>query len=393
MDRTIVFVNSLFPCLSETFVYDQFVALRRAGLKFVVVSNHRPAEDQVHPRMRPMQQEVLYLCEAGLFEIAAAHLYVAFRHPLRYLGTLIRIPFAEERLRVTVAQVTGAALIVRRFGGLPGMRLHAHFTYGAAGVVMWAHRLAGTAYGLTLHGSDLLYDFPADLAAKLGEADAIVSISKYNLTFLDQRFPTVRPKHLAVIPLGVPPRPAAPRQTRGEYLKILNVGRLSDHKAQHYLIEACALLAERGISFRCDIVGEGPKRDFLESRIREFGLADKVRLLGPRYHDEVLALYAGYDVFVLCSITEGMPVVIMEAMRAGIPVVASAISGIPELVQDGGCLVPPGEPEALAKVIEDIGAGRVDILEMTARAQSIIARDFDLDGNHRRFQQFLESAP
>src|SRR5208283_2554780 len=97
VQRSIVFINSVFPCLSETFVFDQFEALRSAGLSLEIVSNHRPALDQVHPRMKAIQAQVDYLCDAGFGEILVAHALVFCRHPLRYLRALLRVPFAEEK--------------------------------------------------------------------------------------------------------------------------------------------------------------------------------------------------------------------------------------------------------------------------------------------------------
>lgn len=388
MTRTLVFVNSLFPCLSETFVYDQFLALHAAGLAFHITSNNAPDESQVHPRMRHIQPEVHYLCRARPREALRAHGRALLRHPLRYLGCLLAAPFAEEKLRTTLAQLTGAALLLARFG--EAIHLHAHFTYGAAGVVRWAKRLAGVPYSLTLHGSDLIYDFPADLAAKLGEARAIVSISRFNIDYLRQHFPAVQPERLDVIPLGVPPLSApVPRPPRGPVLRILNVGRLSEHKAQHDLVSACALLARRGVPFQCDIVGEGPKREPLAQQIAALGLQDSVRLLGPRFHHEVLELYGHTDLFVLCSITEGMPIVLMEAMRAGVPLIATRISAIPELIQDGGLLVPPSDPEALAEAIQAVAEGRIDSAALSQRGPRIIAEYYDLARNHQRFADLL----
>lgn len=388
MNKTIVFINSVFPCLSETFVYDQFRALRAAGLDFGIASNHRPDASAVHPPMRSIQAEVHYLCEARPLEVALAHGRAFLRHPLRYLACLARVPFSGEKVRTTIAHISGAALLLQRFGS--DIHLHAHFTYGAAGVALWSKRLGACSYSLTLHGSDLIYDFPPDLESKLVEADAIVSISQFNINYLRAHFPSVRPRQLVVIPMGIPPLPAPPpRPEPASHLRILNVGRLSEHKAQHDLVEACALLARRGLPFVCSIVGEGPKRDSLEKLIRHHGLEDRVLLLGPRYHDEVLELYGKMDLFVLCSITEGMPIVLMEAMRARIPLIATAISAIPELVGDGGVLVPPSNPSALADAIQANWEQRDAGAAMSARGAAHLARDYDLETNHRRFRDFL----
>lgn len=391
--RQIIFLSSVFPCLSETFIYDQYEVLRNAGLPMAIVSNHRPTEIQIHPHMRAIQDKTLYLCDSRTMEVMAAHGAALLRHPLRYLSALCRLPFAEESLCTSLAHLTGAALLLRRFDHPPRPRLHVHFTYGAASVALWATRLSGIKYSLTLHGADLIYDNPPDLAAKLAQADALVSISRFNVDFIREKFPFLVPEKITVIPLGLPPleRQAPQRYCRSGPLRILNVGRLYIHKAQHHLIDACAILAARGRDFRCDIVGEGQKQAFLEKRIRQHHLEDKVRLLGPKFHHEVLALYGETDLFVLCSITEGMPLVLMEAMRAGVPVVAPAITAIPELIGDGGVLVPPADPLALANAIERFMTGELDVAALMEKARKRIAAGFDLETNALRFKALLET--
>ena len=394
MGRSVIFINSVFPCLSETFVFDQYTFLKEDGLDIRIVSNNHPGRAEVHPRMRSIQSQVDYLCDASLPEILRAHLGALWREPRRYLKGLAQILRSEEALMPTLRQVTGAALILHRYCRGTSPLLHAHFTYGAASVAMWAKRIGGVPYVLTLHGSDVNFDNPSDLLSKLGEADALISISKYNVEFLHNRFPNLAIANVTVLPLGVPPA-SAPLlvEPMAGVLRLVTVGRLSNHKAQHILIEACALLEERGISFTCRIVGEGPLRPQLESLIVKHQLGAKVQLLGARFHDEVLALYGDADLFVLCSVAEGMPIVLMEAMRAGLPIVSTAIGAIPELVQDAGVLIPPNDAVALADAIEEFASSKQDKAQLKRRGTEIIAQQFDLKANHQKLHAFFESVP
>lgn len=392
MDRDIVFINSLFPCLSETFVYDQYMALRDAGLHFHIVSNHRPAPDQIHPRMRAIVNEVIYLAESPWRDVLAAHMHALRRHPWRYLRSLLQIPFAGERLRTNLAQFSGAALLLHRYGQERPLHLHAHFTYGAAAVALWAHRLSATPYSLTVHGSDLIFDNPPDLRIRLNQASSIVSISEFNRAFLAKHHPDIPAARIELIRMGIPPgigpqtRPAPANQ-----LRILSVGRLSVHKAQHDLITACAQLRDQGMAFTCTIVGEGELRSELEQQISDLGLQTHVTLAGARFHDEVLALYSQFDVFVLCSITEGQPIVLMEAMRAGIPIIATSISAIPELIGDCGTLISPNAPEELSAALTAFQAAPAQHEERAKKADDRLRRDYDLQRNHVRFKKHLEN--
>ena len=144
------------------------------------------------------------------------------------------------------------------------------------------------------------------------------------------------------------------------------------------------------MDFSCTIIGEGDLRPALSEQIRRQQLDDRVELAGARYHDEVLAAYGQYDLFVLSSITEGQPIVLMEAMRAGIPVIATAISAIPELIQDGGTLVPPANPAALAAAIAEFSREPAPALAKTQRAADIVRQEYDLQRNHLCFKSYLE---
>ena len=392
MKRQIVFSNSLFPCLSETFVFDQFEVLQHAGLDFYIVANHRPRDGDVHPRMRAIQTAVDYLSEASAAAVLSALWHSFTRHPWRFLKVIAQAPRSEETLKTTLAQIVGAALIIQRHGQSRPLHIHSHFTYGATAVALWAKRLAGIPYTITLHGSDLLFDQPADLGSKLREAAGIVSISQFNIDHLAQHYPDIPNKRIRLIRMGIRPLhdQLPPRPTRQTQLRILSVGRLSVHKAQHDLIDACARLRDQGIKFSCTIIGEGELRSALSKQIQNLKLEGQVELAGARYHDEVLAAYGQYDLFVLSSITEGQPLVLMEAMRAGIPVIATTISAIPELIQDGGCLVPPADPAALASAIAEFSRNPELALAKTRRAAEIVKREYDLRENHLRFKAYLE---
>lgn len=375
-------------------------------MQLTLVSNNRPPEEAVHPRMRGIVDRVEYLSEVGKGEILKAHWNALKRHPFRYLRACLAMFLVEEKLKVTLAQFTGAVLVFKRHchNGDPLPSVHAHFTYGAASVAMWLSRLAGVPYSLTLHGSDLNFDQPADLKSKLLEADALVSISEFNHKYLRQNYPESNWDNVSVIPLGAMPRPNDDLSSqasqigalveRSEPLRILTVGRLSEHKAQHLLIEACQRLSEQGLEYECSIVGDGPLRSDLAAQISAAGIEDKVKLLGPRYHHEVLELYRMADLFVLSSVAEGMPMVLMEAMQARVPVVAPSLSGIPELLAQGtaGLLVEPGSADALADVLVCCAKGSVDLNSIADKALEHVSTNFDMKCNALRFKRFLEEA-
>jgi glycosyltransferase involved in cell wall biosynthesis len=175
-------------------------------------------------------------------------------------------------------------------------------------------------------------------------------------------------------------------------LAILSIGTLHEVKGQTHLVEACRRLAADGVPFRCTVVGEGPDRPALERQVAAAGLTRQVEFLGQRTREEIAALIGSSDVLVAPSVPtrggkrEGIPVVLMEAMSAGLPVVASALSGIPELVVDGssGLTVPPGDAAAIAAALRRLH----DDPELRARlgvaARERVLAEFDVDRNAAR---------
>lgn len=394
----VVFLNSIFPVLSETFLFSQYTKMQDAGMDMVLVSSHKPGADQVHPGMEAVQKEVDYLCDATMTEALKAHAHCLFKHPLGYLRAMTQIFSVEEKTTTTLKHITGAALTLQRYcSGDQPIWIHSHFTYGATSIALWLKRIAGLPFSLTLHGSDLTFDNPPDLESKLKESDLVVCISQYNVDYVKEHFPTVEPSKLVVLPLGVAPLAEAPEPRSydaSKPLRILSVGRLSTQKAQEYLIRACAQLRDKGLAFECQLVGEGPQRAFLESEIERLNLSDQVELLGAKYHHEVLEMYKEADLFVMSSVAEGMPIVLMEAMQAGVPVLSTAISGIPELLDYGmaGILVPPASDDALAESMEAVITGEIDLDELRDQAIQHIAQNFDQGKNAIRFQQLLETS-
>jgi glycosyltransferase involved in cell wall biosynthesis len=214
---------------------------------------------------------------------------------------------------------------------------------------MVAARLLGVGFSLTLHGSDLLLH-SAYLDVKLTNCRFCVTISEYNRCYILQHFPTIHPEEIVVSRLGADvaecaefPRLTTANRTRNSFT-LLAVGRLHAVKDYAFLIRACARLCDCGLDFECSIAGEGPERERLELLIRENNLQDRVRLFGHGSQPQLDCLYRGADVVVLTSRSDGIPLVLMEAMARGKIVLAPAITGIPELVIPGktGFLYAPG---------------------------------------------------
>jgi glycosyltransferase involved in cell wall biosynthesis len=171
--------------------------------------------------------------------------------------------------------------------------------------------------------------------------------------------------------------------------RVLCIGTLHEVKGQRYLIEACRLLAERGVELECHLVGDGPDEAALKQQAAEAGIAEQIRFHGRRSRDEVAALIAEADLLAAPSVPtadgrrEGIPVVLMEAMAGGVPVVASRLSGIPELVEHERCglLVPPRDAAALAEAFARMQADPQLRRRLSAAGREKVTREFDVAAN------------
>lgn len=257
---------------------------------------------------------------------------------------------------------------------------------------MVAARLLGVPFSLTLHGSDLLMR-AAYLDMKLAHCDFCLTVSEFNRTYILAHFPAIDPHKVLVQRLGVDV-PSAVVSTVSQHspdagpsaarpLTLLSVGRLHAVKNQSFLIQACFFLKEYGLPLRCLIAGEGPERGRLEFLIRELGLQNTVELLGHVPHPEISRYYQEADLVVLTSRSEGIPLVLMEAMAHGRVVLAPAITGIPELVLNGrtGFLYSPGVLEDFVWRVDQIARSLPALNPVRRAAREHVREHFNLPAN------------
>jgi glycosyltransferase involved in cell wall biosynthesis len=253
------------------------------------------------------------------------------------------------------------AVLARRLRDTGVEHIHAYHGYYASWIAMVAARLLGIRFSLSLHGSDLLVN-ASYLDLKLQDCEFCRTISEYNRQHILANFPTIPAEKILVKRLGVDVPVATVAEVREKDdprpLRLLAVGRLHAVKNHQFLVRACYLLREAGVPTECWIVGEGPERRGLEFLIGDLHLEDAVRLVGAVPREQVGCFYDRADLVVLTSRSEGIPLVLMEAMARARIVLAPAITGIPELVIDGktGFLYQPGDLEEFVRRVDQIWA-------------------------------------
>ena len=348
---------STFPALSTTFLQREVRALESQGFRLSLFANRPPLQNGYHPQDQDLKERTVYLTPIDFRRYGRANIGRLISSPKSYFRTLktalnLNDDFPWQRLKNT-ARLTGAAVLGDLLAERRIRHLHVHCAFGAAGVSILLQELTGIPYSLSIHGSDVLLPQPL-LAEKLKRASFIVSNCLFHVDNLKKRFPALQNQKFHVVRLGLdltsPFWSTYTALTPEHPLKILNIGRLVPVKAQEILIHACACLKSRGLEFICQIAGGGPRRSALEALIRELGLDDQVRLLGPKYEAEIVDLLEWSHVMVLSSKSEGTPMTVIEAMAKARPAIAPDITALPEMIEDGrtGFLFQPESAESLA---------------------------------------------
>jgi glycosyltransferase involved in cell wall biosynthesis len=268
----------------------------------------------------------------------------------------------------------------------------------AARTGYWISRFFDIPFSFTAHANDIFAprDFVISLPKLLDEAVAIVSVSDFAVERLASQFPQARAK-LHRVYNGIDLSAFRPSDFAAPVPLIVSIGRLIEKKGFTDLISACGILKRQGRDFRCEIIGDGPLEKGLAAQIAEAGLHQHVSLVGPKTQAEIAGRLAASNLFVLACTTEAdggmdnLPTVIMEAMAAGLPVVSTALAGVPEMVQDGvtGKLVPPRDAAALAEAIGALMADAAGARALGAAGRALAAERFSVDANVRALAAVL----
>lgn len=390
-----------FPRLSETFVLNEFLELRRQGVDLRLYALMDPKERLVHPAAAALVPEVTYLHD-----------------PRRSLGTWLRL--LGGAVRQTAAIPRGGIRVARQWlladRSLTGLRhaveglwlagelrrqridhLHAHFAHSPAAVAHLACLAGGPPYSFTAHAKDLFTTPREHIERRARPARFVVTCTAASGEYLRPMLGTSAARRLHVLYHGTDLRRFSPLGRSPEGGRIVSIGRLVPKKGFADLIEALRHLAHRRVDFACDIFGTGPLQALLETAVSEAGLADRVSLHGDRLQADLLDAYRRASVFALAPVMtpdgdrDGIPNVLVEAMACGLPVVSTRLSGIPELIDDGvsGLLVEPRDPDALAAAIERLltDASLSQALGLAARHK--VEAFFDLSRNTLQLAEWL----
>jgi len=395
---TVAYIANEFPSVLEPYVKDEIGELRRRGVRVICCSGKRVGPWGLSGADRSLWDETRYfqpLADDDL--VRATRRLAADRSALWQFvkPTLWECGVSPtKRLRVLAHTMMGSALAAE-LEPLGVEHIHAHHGYFASWMALVAARLLGIGFSFTLHGSDLLQR--ADLmATKLRACRFCFTVSDFNRNYILEHYPSTPAVKVIVRRLGVDrvfPSPVPTDQDRQHRFSLLAVGRLHRVKNYSFLIQACAVLRDEGLDVICWIVGEGPERSALERQIGKLRLQDRVYLTGYLPPTHLFGYYRHADLVVLTSQSEGIPVVLMEAMAHEKLVLAPAITGIPELVEHGrtGFLYEPGSLPDFLSSVRWILRNKVSLAEIPRAAAANVACFYNRQRNLRSFADMLLS--
>lgn len=376
--------------VSHTFIQREVAGLRSAGLDVQTFSIRRSGPDQlVGPEQRDEAARTFYVLDAARRPLGAlrAHAAVIGRAPRVWVRTL------RAAWRTAPAGIRGrlygliyfheAAVLAQELRARGAVHLHNHFATASCTVARLAAPLAGIPWSFTIHGpDDFLQPEQWRLDDKVAQAAFVVCISEYARAQVMRRAKAADWPKLHIVHCGV-----EPERYDSEGLgtvavtkaadRLLFVGRLAVEKGLPVLLDALVQARKERPTLRLTVVGDGPERAAIEAQARALELTDIVEFTGYKGQEEVAEMLRHVTALVLPSYAEGVPVVLMEALAAGLPVVSTRVAGIAELVEDGvsGRLVDPGDRDALTQAILEV-TGDAGV-RMAGAGQTKVRAEFD----------------
>jgi colanic acid/amylovoran biosynthesis glycosyltransferase len=399
----IAYLVNQYPKPSHTFIRREIAALEELGFQVERFSLRRAREGVTDPADRRELGRTYAVLAAGIWAFGSASLRAALWAPHRFVRALYRavsLGWCSDRgiLRHLVYLAEGA-VVARRLGETRCRHVHAHFGTNSTTVALLAATLSGVTFSFTVHGPEE-FDKPdaIGLPRKVAEAAFVVAISSFGRSQVYRRCEVSSWPKVHVIRCGIddayvaegepPPVPMAHR--------LVCVGRLCEQKGQLLLVEAARRLMREGEDFELVLVGDGEMRGEVERRVAEAGLGGRVRITGWATEDEVRREILAARALVLPSFAEGLPVVLMEALALGRPVISTFVAGIPELVVPGECgwLVPAGSVEALVDALrEALHAEPGDLAVMGAHGAERVRRDHSVRRNVAELARLFRGQP
>lgn len=390
----VLYIVSLFPCWSETFILNEIIEVENSGIDVTILSLKQPYEKIVHDNAKSYINKTVY--PSSLFGIFKSNVIFFLKNKKVYLDLLKTILQNDSRFVIKIKEIVTFLITMDLYQkvNLQGIgRIHAHWATYPALSAMILSRLTGIPFSFTAHAHDIYLD-KLMLKEKIEAAKRVLTISNFNRKYLIDLYGETAEEKVSVVRCGIDVNSfnfSSIEDRNKEEKTIISVGRLCDIKGFQYLVEAMNILINENNNknLRCVIVGEGESRNKLTKLIHKFRLSNFVELPGAFSQEKLQKLLKEGDVFVLPSIVtnngnkDGIPVVLMEAMATGIPIVTTDVSGLPEIAIDTktALVVSPKDAKGLAAAIEKMLRDRELTLQLRENARKLVEKQYNIKTN------------
>ena len=401
--KKVAYMMSRFPKLTETFILYEIITLEEQNVSVEIFPLLREYPEKIHKEAQELTDRAHFHPFIST-EILSSHLYFIRKDFLTYFKTFKEILSGTFGSANYFFGALGVFPKTVRFAyemeQLGIEHVHAHFASHPALAGLIINRLTDIPFSFTAHGSDLHVEKKM-LGEKIRASNFATTVSLYNKELMVKEGGENTRDKIHVVRCGVDTKlfsPSEKKKTDSPF-QILCVASFEEVKGHQYLVEACKTLNDQDLEFECHLVGYGPLKDKTVDLIQELNLDNKFHIHGGLPRNEVLEMVKNADVFVLPSVPtkqgkrEGIPVVLMEAMATGLPVISSQLSGIPELVEHGnsGVLVKPRDSNALAEALINMMNNPGERLRMGQAGREKVINEYDLEKNTLKMLNLFSS--
>jgi len=396
----IAYLTGMYPRATDTFIQREVAGLRQKGLEVYTFSIRRPGDEHiVGPEQKTEREQTFYILPPNPITLVLSHLILLFTSPGRYLKALaLAWSTNQPGLRGTLYQLfyfAEAGLLAQQIRAKQIQHLHNHIADSCCTVAMLAAELGGFTFSFTMHGPYIFFEpYRWRIDEKIKRSLFVICISHFCRSQGMLFAPTNTWNRLHIVHCGVDPALFNVVSHNQPGKRLLYVGRLSATKGLPILLESLATLKSSHPEIILTVVGDGEDRAELEQMTAKLELNDNVKFVGYKSQAEVREYMQETDVFVLPSFAEGVPVSLMEAMAAGVPVVTTQIAGVSELVENGvsGYLVPPGDGITLADRIKTLLTEPQLRTKFGAAGRTKIEKEFNLNHEVARLYRVMTAA-
>ncbi|MFH0976540.1 MAG: glycosyltransferase family 4 protein [Spirochaetota bacterium] len=399
--KKVAYLGPEIPSISATFIYNEIIALEEKDISIFIYSVHYPEVMAEEPDAKKLYDRIKYLYKTPKYKFILYTVIQLFTNYKNFIKTTAKL--IHDIISLKIFTSNSIKLIYQFFaGGLLAyelrrngiQHLHVHFAHVPAQIGMYASGFTGIPFTFTAHANDI-FQTGLLLREKAERAKNVITISEYNKRFLVSK--GISPEKISIVRCGIKTGVSIIVKPQNKIPVIGSLGRLVEKKGMDVLLTACMLLKKEGFKFKLEIAGDGPLLESLKNQCEVLNINDRTNFIGPLRHDMVFEWLKILSVFALAckqdknGDTDGIPVVLMEAMAYNVPVISTSITGIPELIEHKktGLLSPPDNAELLHHNLKKILTDKDIRKRLITNARKRIEGEFSEDVNIERIYKII----